>query len=106
MFDDCICTLKRLDRYCSKVSKMTPAMHEEFEKTLIELLQHAVDDNRQAMVCIRHLQHELEVTRRGLEKALAKKSSKKHNAEGCRFVNTNNPQIEVNLNHTSQHHVL
>jgi len=106
MFDDCICTLKRLDRYCSKVSKMTPAMHEEFEKTLIELLQHAVDDNRQAMACIRHLQHELEVARRGLEKALAKTANKKNHAGSCRFVNTNNGQIGVNLNHTSHHLVL
>lgn len=106
MFDDCISTLKRLDRCCNKVSKMTPAMHEEFEKTLIELLQHAVDDNHQAMVCIRNLQHELEVTRRGLEKALEKTANKKHHAGECRFVNTNKRQIDVNLNHASQHLVL
>lgn len=71
MLDDCITKLQELDRTCHKVNEMTPAMHEEYEKALIELLQHAVTENRKAAVTIRKLQSELELTRGGLKNLLS-----------------------------------
>lgn len=81
MIDDCINTLQELDRHYHKVNEMTPDMHEEFEKALIELLHHSVADNQRALMGIRKLQNELEFTRWGLKVVLqeyCKKSITKH----------------------------
>jgi hypothetical protein len=67
MLEDCINKLQKIDLHCNNVSEMTPAMHEEFEKTLIELLQHSVYENRKAVSIIRKLRHELKLTRSGLK---------------------------------------
>ena len=74
MIEDCISKLQELDMYCHKVNIMTPAMHEEFEKALIELLQHSVTDNQKALIGIRKLQNELDLTRRGLKVVLGELS--------------------------------
>ena len=67
MLDDCITKLQELDRHCHQVNEMTPDMHKEFEKALIELLHHSVTENKRAISTIRKLQHELEFTRSGLK---------------------------------------
>jgi hypothetical protein len=67
MLDDCITKLQELDRRYSKVNEITPAMHEEFEKALIELLQHSVTENQRAITTIKKLQNELVMTRCGLK---------------------------------------
>ncbi|HPX60204.1 MAG TPA: hypothetical protein PLN25_00345 [Deltaproteobacteria bacterium] len=71
MIEECISKLRKLDRQCARVNEMTPAMHVEFEQALIELLNDAVSDNHKALIDMRRLQNELELTRWGLKAALS-----------------------------------
>lgn len=70
MLDDCITKLQRLNRHCSNVNEMTTDMHLEYENALIELLQHAIIENRKAVTTIKKLQHELDLARTGLKAVL------------------------------------